>query len=315
VPNRQDLALRAVLRVLRPLVRLLLREGVTYPALASALKPVFVDAARDELDRQGMKPTASALSVTSGVHRKDLRAMADPSRARGDDGIALRLHLVAQVVARWLSGRGWHDQGRPKVLPRGDGARSFDALVAGVSRDVRAKAVLDEMLRLGVVTSTPDGIALVDAGLAPRKGFDAMSQALADNLHDHAAAAADNVAGDHNFLDQAIYVDELTEASVSTLRSDAVRAWQDAFARVMPALQARFDIDARDAPPEARTRRLRFGVYCYDAAMDDDVNPASAPAAPGPPSPSIRSPSAKSTRARGTRGRDAGTNTRQGRTR
>ncbi len=282
--SRQDLALRAVLRVLRPLVRLLVRQGITYPALAAALKPVFVDAARDELGRQQMAPTASALSLLSGVHRKDLRVLSDATRARSDEG-ATRLHLVGQVVARWLAGRGWQARGRPKVLPRSGGARSFDALVDGVSKDVRPKAVLDEMLRLGVVADTPEGLALVDAGLAPRQEFDAMCEALAVNLEDHAAAAAANVGsdgvGDHGFLDQAVYVDEITDASVAVLRGEARTAWQAAFARMMAVAQERFDLDARDAPPLARTRRFRFGVFGYDATMDHGAQAATPPARAG----------------------------------
>jgi Family of unknown function (DUF6502) len=269
--TRQDFTLRAVLRVLRPLVRMLVREGVTYPALAAALKPLFVDAAHAELQRQGMRQTASATSLLSGVHRKDLREMAAPAtakRARGAD-VGARLHLVGQVVARWMSARGWQAKGRPRVLPRSGGTRSFDALVASVSQDVRARAVLDEMLRLGVVQDTADGLALTSAGLVPRAGFDAMSEALAVNLHDHAAAAVANVGEGRNFLDQALYVDEITDASVVVLERDAVQAWRAAFATLMASAQERFDTDARDAPPDARTRRLRFGVYCWNAPMDD----------------------------------------------
>jgi hypothetical protein len=276
--TRQDLTLRAVLRVLRPLVRMLVREGVTYPALAGALKPLFVDAAQAELERQGMRKTASATSLLSGVHRKDLRELAAATAERGGKGgrggkrrgaeVGVRLHLVGQVVARWLSARGWQAQGRPRVLPKSGGTRSFDALVASVSKDVRARAVLDEMLRLGVVQDTADGLVLSGAGLVPREGFDAMSEALAVNLHDHAAAAVANVGEGRNFLDQALYVDEITDASVAMLKREAVQAWRAAFATLMASAQARFDADAREAPAEARTHRLRFGVYCWDAPMD-----------------------------------------------
>lgn len=272
--TRQDLTLRAVLRVLRPLVNMLVREGVTYPALAAALKPLFVDAAHAELDRQGMRKTASAASLLSGVHRKDLRELAAPPAQRGKGAkrggaeAGVRLHLVGQVVARWLTLRGWQLKGRPRVLPKSGGERSFDALVASVSKDVRARAVLDEMLRLGVVQDTADGLVLRGAGLVPREGFDAMSDALALNLHDHAAAAVANASEGRNFLDQALYVDEITDASVVLLRREATQAWRTAFATLMASAQERFDTDARDAPADARTRRLRFGVYCWDAPMD-----------------------------------------------
>lgn len=69
--NRSDLILATVLRVMRPLVALLLRHGVAYPAFSSAMKRVFLDAARAELQAQGMPMTDSALTLLSGVPRGD----------------------------------------------------------------------------------------------------------------------------------------------------------------------------------------------------------------------------------------------------
>ena len=73
--NQPTLALDRVLRVLQPLVRLLLRNGVTYTVFAAALKRVFLDAARQELAGRGMAQTDSALSLLSGVHRRDVRGL------------------------------------------------------------------------------------------------------------------------------------------------------------------------------------------------------------------------------------------------
>ena len=80
------LVLDRVLALLRPLVRLLLRHGVTYPVFAAALKRVFLAAAQDELAGRGMAGTDSAVSLLSGVHRRDVRtltrgALAEPATA------------------------------------------------------------------------------------------------------------------------------------------------------------------------------------------------------------------------------------------
>ena len=76
--NQPTLALDRVLRVLQPLVRLLLRNGVTYTVFAAALKRVFLDAARQELAGRGMAQTDSALSLLSGVHRPGKRSANRP---------------------------------------------------------------------------------------------------------------------------------------------------------------------------------------------------------------------------------------------
>jgi Family of unknown function (DUF6502) len=175
--------------------------------------------------------------------------------------------LPGEVVARWLSDRRYrHRNGRLRTLPRGEGAGSFDSLVQGISRDVRPRALLDELLRLGVARESDNGIELVAASFVPRRGLAEVASLFADNLHDHAAAAAENLhqpEGGPNHLEQSVFVDELTEASVQRLRQVSVQAWQQAFRQVMTEAQERFDEDAAEAPADARQHRARFGVYFY----------------------------------------------------
>ena len=261
--SQPTLALDRVLRALRPLVRLLLRNGVTYTVFASALKRLFVDAAQQELAGRGMARTDSAVSLLSGVHRRDVRHLVRGAPA-ADRAAPPALGMAAQVVARWMNEPEFQDaQGNTLALPRSGDSASFDALVAGVSRDVRPKAVLDELLRLEVVHDTPAGIALERTGFAPRHGFEEASWLLAQNLHDHAAAAVANLQGEANFLEQAVFVDQITEQSAAQLQRVSVQAWKVAFKTVMQEAQQRFDTDAADAPPEQRQHRARFGVYFF----------------------------------------------------
>lgn len=257
--TRPRIVLAAALRLLRPLVRLLLREGVAYPALAAALKPVFLQAAREELAARRMAATDSAVTLLSGVHRRDVRRLGrTPLPAES----AEPLSLAAEIVGRWMSDPAWLDDGgQPRVLPR-SGSASFDELVAGCSSDVRPRAVLDEMLRLGVAHETEAGVALHAAGFAPREGFEEMMGLLAANLHDHVAAASANLQGGVNFLEQALYVDRISAESALLLERAAVQAWQHAVRSVMPLARERFDGDASLAPAQ-RTHRARFGVYFF----------------------------------------------------
>lgn len=263
--TRPRIVLAAALRLLRPLVRLLLREGVAYPAFAAALKPVFLEAARAELDARAMAVTDSALTLLSGVHRRDVRRL-----GRGDarpESLSAPLSLAAEVAGRWLGEPPWIDRvGRPRVLAR-SGAGSFDELVEGISSDVRPRAVLDEMLRLGVVHETPEGIALDAAGLAPRAGFDEMAALMAANLQDHMAAAAANLGGQANFLEQALFVDQLDADSVRQIERAAAQAWQQALRQLMPLARERFEADAALAPDQRRYR-ARFGVYFFSDRED-----------------------------------------------
>lgn len=261
--NQPTLALDRVLRVLQPLVRLLVRNGVTYPVFAAACKRVFLAAAQQELAARAMPATDSAVSLLSGVHRRDVRTLTRGAPAVGDGEPAV-LGMAAQVVARWMNDPAYQAaDGTRRVLPRGGPAPSFDALVAGVSSDVRAKAVLDELLRLSVVTETDAGLVLDKSGFAPRGNFAEQSWLSAQNLHDHAAAMVANLGGEANHLEQAVFVDEISAASAVQLKRVSVEAWKQAFKTVMGQAQERFDADAAHTPPEERRHRARFGVYFY----------------------------------------------------
>jgi hypothetical protein len=65
------------------------------------------------------------------------------------------------------------------------------------------------------------------------------------------------------YLEQAVFVDEITAASAEQLHDVAVEAWRRAFALVMAEAQARFDADAATAPADTRRHRARFGVYFF----------------------------------------------------
>lgn len=268
--SRSVTVLASVLRLLRPAVRLLLRHGVAYPSFAVALKQVFLEAARDELVASGQKTTDSALSLLSGVHRRDVRTLRASTADTASAPAAMS--MASQVVARWLSDVAFIDaDGLPLALPRQGEGPSFDALVASISKDVRPRAVFDELQRLGLTEDGADGVRLLAPGFVPRQGFAEMVTLLQDNVHDHLAAACANLEGPENFLEQAVFVDELTAESAAQLHTLAAKVWRQALQLVMREAQARFDHDQAHADPAQRTQRVRFGSYFY-AADDHEKN-------------------------------------------
>jgi hypothetical protein len=265
--SRPAIVLDAVLRAFKPLARLLLRHGVAYPAFASSLKQVFLEAAVEELQRAGKKQTDSAISLLSGVHRRDVRNLGrlDSERIAVD----APMNMASQVMSRWLTDPMYLDEdGQPLALARAE----FDTLVTAISRDVRPRAVLDELARLGMAEEGGYGVHLLAPGFVPRQGFPEMTALLGGNLHDHAAAAGANIEGEGNYLEQSIFVDELSADSVKQLHAVSAKAWRQAFKTVMREAQARFDHDRKNAAPAERVHRARFGAYYY--ACDDHERPS-----------------------------------------
>jgi len=266
------------LAVVRPLAQWLVRSGVGYAAFAAALKPVFLAAAEAEARRHGQRPTDSALSLLSGLHRKDVKQLrADAPETPLDDGRPrpARATPAQQVVTRWLA------SGLPDALPLAGEGDTFEALARRVSTDVHPRSLAQELVRLGVASEAGDQLVLRRQAFVPDARHREARQLLADSVADHLAAGVHNLSGDGpvKYLDQSVFADGLSEDSVRTLERLANRLWADVLSAMVAAAVPLADQDEA----AGGTHRLRLGMFCYStrmapvAAANDD-NAAQEPA-------------------------------------
>jgi len=257
------LALREAAVLMTPIARWLLRNGVPYTAFVNTLKAVFVDVARAELERAGREATFSALSLLSGVHRKELRKLAIEPTAAARGEAARGGPLASQVFTRWLTARRYRlRDGGPKPLPRIGSGVSFESLAREVSQDVHPRTVLDELTRLGLVRVDGELVVPVSASFTPSRRLDELTTLFAANASDHIAAAVHNLTEPgRRFLEQSVFADGLSDASVEQLREKAVAMWLAAFEAMVRDATERVERDeAIDADAQ---HRMRFGVYFY----------------------------------------------------
>ncbi len=262
--------LAAVGRLLRPLVRLLIVRGVTYPMLSDALRDLYVSVAREIAAAGRQKPTDSRLSLLTGLHRKDIRRRRLPPLPAPE--AAAEGSVGRRIVARWRAGPPWSSaDGSPLPLPRhaARGGASFPALVATVTTDVRPRAVLEALLGEGVVRLDADDRVVLHAatGLPPPDRA-ARLHHFAATLHDHLAAAAANLAADGRppFLDRCDRHEGLTPEQTARLAAFARRAAERLLNDVSHA--ARAMRDTAPSPPEPPPHRLTLGLFLHTG--DDD---------------------------------------------
>ena len=264
-----DAVLEALHRALQPLIRLLLNAGVDYTQLTAALKPLFVEQARVELLRTGRKDTDSAISLLSGVHRKDLR---DWRRNGAQERNASGLSMSAQVFARWVQDPLYRDRRKhPRALPRLGPAPSFDALARTVTQDVHPYTVLTELVRLGLVRMErrkgEEFVVPHPEGFVPPPGSQEMLQLFGANLGDHAATAVSNVLGASPQLEQSVFAEGLSEESVERLSELARKLWAQARSEMIAEATRLYQ--AGEGKTTA-TRRMRFGAYYLATDMRND---------------------------------------------
>lgn len=267
--------LDAVRRLLRPLARLLMSHGIDYPGFVALARGVFVDVAARDFHDDGRPITDSRVSLLSGVHRREVK------RLRGEISPTIPPQAVSmgsRIVARWCAEAQYLDaQRKPKPLPRlakEGGDASFEKLVAGVSMDIRPRAVLDEWLRLGVATlDGEDRVHLTEAAFVPAHGAEEKAFFFGKNLHDHMSAAVHNMLdGRPALLERSVYYDGLTPASVARLRE---RSRELAIAALQEVNRQAMELQQQDADHPDAQARMTMGVYFYTEPTrhDSDKRP------------------------------------------
>lgn len=270
----KQLVLTALQRVLKPLIRLALAQGVNYPMLLETLKLVFVQVADEDFKLAQREQTDSRISLLTGLHRKDVRRLR--SQHVDSQNPSQLATLGSQLVGLWVSHTDFIDaNGKPKPLPRlasVGGNISFERLVTQVNKDIRARPVLDEWLRVGVVhIDENDCVCLNTDAFVPSAGFEEKLFFFEQNIHDHIAATTHNLMNlTPTMLERCVYYDGLTLAAINELKILA----EDQGMIALKAVNARA-IELQDSSLNTfdANQRFNFALYFYHNKEDENLAP------------------------------------------
>jgi hypothetical protein len=150
--------LAAYRKLLQPLVRILIRSGISFGESAEVLKTVFVEVAARDFDLPDRKTSLSRIAILTGLTRKEVAKQKEILRS-GALNFDSNLNRVIRVL------EGWHSDptftgpyGMPMELPfESPTSASFASLVRRHSGDMAPRAMLDELMRVGAVEQTAAG--------------------------------------------------------------------------------------------------------------------------------------------------------------
>jgi hypothetical protein len=257
-------------------------HGLQLPSMVELLKKALVDEATEAYGLSDKASSDTRVALLTGVHRKDVKRLRE---APEEAGLATPMvPVAASVVARWISDPHYlnHDQSAralARTPKRGQaGEPDFTTLVAEVSRDVGARAVLDELARLGVVDLQDDGyVALKTSAFVPREGLSESFHFLAANVSDHLASAVHNLAPERQaplMLEQSAFSLDLSAAQAEQLQARARQLWAVALQQF---LQTATVAKQRSQADEGPKHRVRFGVYFHDSLQIQEPGDISKP--------------------------------------
>lgn len=152
--------LSAYRRLLQPLIRILIRNGISYYEFNEVVKSVYVEVAERDFNIAGRKSSQSRIAILTGFSRKEVARQ----KALLDSGTLFETTSNLNRVTRVLV--GWHSDaeytgpyGMPIELPfDADSAPSFCSLVMRYSGDMSPREMLDELIRVGAVEKSSGGL-------------------------------------------------------------------------------------------------------------------------------------------------------------
>ena len=181
--------------LLLPVVRFVLRHGVTVNEFTELTKDAYVQVARGDYGIDGRPTNNARVAMLTGLSRREVAKVRD----RLLDGGLLAEDNKGNRISQILT--GWHvdteftnENGQPKVLPATGSAGSLPSLLKRYAGDLPHGAIRKEMQQRGLIEELKDASYRV---LKRDYVYSDLDSATVDRmgcaLHDHAATLEHNL--------------------------------------------------------------------------------------------------------------------------
>jgi hypothetical protein len=263
--------LAALIKILRPLIRLLLRNGVPCPVLEELIRWLYVDTASREGEIPGRKLSNSRISILTGLSRKEVQRLKDEavpqSTASGE-----RYNRAARVISGWHRDQAFTESGSgsPRPLAFDSGEHSFAALAKKYSGDIPARAILDELLHAGAVQRQEDG-ALIPAARAyiPKTLISEKLDILGTDVADLITTIGKNLSKEAPapLFQRKVFYDNIPVEVVPEFQQISAAQGQELLEKLDGWLAAR-DRDLNPQQQGTGRKRVGMGIYYFEEDFD-----------------------------------------------
>ncbi|MDW8479651.1 MAG: DUF6502 family protein [Xanthomonadales bacterium] len=254
----QETLLRSLQRLLVPIARLLLRNGLGFQAFAEMAKRAFVEAASGPDLGGPFRPTKARLALLTGLTRPEVRRLLEEREALPAAASSAR---IPAIIAGWATDPLFLDEeGRPLPLPERGAGRSFETLVRRFGADIPRATVLEELLLSGCVERRDGRLVLLDRRYRSTTGVDPLRY-FGDATRRFGETIVHNLLGDGEpRLQREVWSRAIPAERVPELRA---RLRERLAAQVDESL-ALLDQEER-LPPRPGQRTVGVGYYYFES--------------------------------------------------
>jgi len=267
--SKQNILPRAILRLLRPLVRILLRNGIAYGTFSDLAKKVYTDVAYEDFKLDGKKQTVSRVSILTGLTRKEVKRLHELPL---EDSVTeeKRYNRAIRVISGWLNDARFCSRDRvPLPLPVEGETGSFTELVKSYSGDMPVQAMLTELMVSKSVEQRDDLVYLIRHAYIP-------SEDPIENIHILGTDVEELIATiDHNLTHSSDQLRFQRKVSNHHLSPKHLKSFQQLSAKEAQWLLERLDswLTEHELDPESETNHkpvtVCMGVYYYENPSEE----------------------------------------------
>lgn len=273
----------AVLRLLKPLVKLLLDAGVGVGDFMSLVKVAYVKAASERIGTaEGERPNIGRIAVVTGMNRPEVTAILEKGEAGTRSTEHNRQRAERVLSGWWTDSEFLNPQGEPAVLHLKGPRRSFEALCRRYSGEFRVTPILEELLRVRAVRRLPEGrIQAVSRTYATVSWDPEGIEAIGEQLAEHCATLVAN-------LEQPTrprLARQVVNARLNPRYAPVLIRDIESNLRVQAdSLLDTLNDPLHRAAPGTPAMRLGVGIYVFEAPSEDGEEGSAAPRASPKPS-------------------------------
>lgn len=255
-----DIARTACRRLLRPVVRMLLRLGISWKEFAEIAKVVFVEIAREDYGVHGRPTNASRVALMTGLSRREVGDIR--KRLESEAPLAIEpKSRISRVLTGWHKDPEFSDGGRPRELDEA----GFRRLTHRYAGDIPDRAITKEMLDLGLMEAAADGRYRAIRRDYLRDAADAdIVRHMGQALHDHGVSLAHNLNPERSegWFEGFASNDHMPRGSVAALNDLLQRDGQEFLERV-DAWLTEHEVNGDEGRRNNRDGASRVGVGLY----------------------------------------------------
>jgi len=262
---------RTVKMVLKPLLRVLIKNEMTVGDFSELAREAYVEVAHELFAIPGKKLTAARVAVLTGLSRKEVMRLNNKT-----EDVSLQKHSspnrAQRVINGWLGDREFlTTKNSPRVLPMFGESPSFSTLVGKYSGDVTAGAIRDELIRIGAVEIDKNSrIRLINIGFVPSEDEVAKIELMATGASDMLNTAVHNIeygSSDAKFQRQLCH-QAVSEEVMEAFRRKSNEMSADYLQSLNQMLGELIQSEGKKASKsEGKSHRVGFGIYYFDDAL------------------------------------------------